>query len=80
MRLWQFNNIHNSFGVVLACCRSADLLSLMALWGTASGATGLSLSTSWTRAHNTGSLCLSLYLGYRPSSTAHISSYTLVCT
>lgn len=58
----------------------ADLLSLMALCGTASGATGLSRSTSCTRALRTGSLCLSLYFGYRPSSTVHSSSYTLVCT
>lgn len=57
-----------------------DLLSLMALCGTASGATGLSRSTSCTRELRTGSLCLSLYFGYRPSSTVHSSSYTLVCT
>ncbi len=66
--------------IITVNCRSADLLSLMALWGTASGATGLSLSTSWMSEHRTGSLCLSLYLGYRPSSTVHNSSYTLVCT
>lgn len=52
----------------------------MALCGTASGATGLSRSTSCTRELRTGSLCLSLYFGYRPSSTVHSSSYTLVCT
>lgn len=55
-----------------------DLLSLTALCGTASGATGLSRSTSCMRAHRTGSLCLSLYFGYRPSRTAQSSSYTLV--
>lgn len=58
----------------------ADLLSLTALCGMASGATGLSRSTSCTRALRTGSLCLSLYFGYRPSNTVHSSSYTLVCT
>lgn len=52
----------------------------MALCGTAKGATGLSLSISLIREDNTGSLCLSLYLGYRPSKTLHSSSYTLVCT
>lgn len=41
----------------------ADLLSLMALCGTASGATGLSRRTSCTRALRTGSLCRSLYFG-----------------
>ncbi|CAB1416772.1 unnamed protein product [Pleuronectes platessa] len=48
--------------------RSADLLSLMALCGTANGATGLSLSTSLIKEVRTGSLCLSVYLGYRLSS------------
>lgn len=73
--------------MLIVCCVvpaiyyvQADLLSLMALCGTAKGATGLSLSTSLIREQRTGSLCLSLYLGYRPSNTVHSSSYTNSCT
>lgn len=58
----------------------AHLLFRMALWGTARGATGRSLNISLFRAHKYGSLCRSLYWGYRTSSTPHSSSYTLFWT